>query len=241
MASLVQVDGQREREGLTEVMAHLRALPARSPLEDYLQPFLDRNEMFLCFHDFLPNKEEVRTCYTRGEFWLLVRRCVAALLHSGLMKGDSHVHYFSGNSVVDLAMRTASVVLGTTPVTVNWQADTAELVAYKIAVSRAKLVVTDERTPLGVLSSLRDQFPACVFVSAAEILITAPHSDICSLVRAGQPISPEDTRCVIFTSGTTGKPKGRLPCSITLIYAELTVLFVYFRCGVVVCQLQHQP
>lgn len=231
MASLVSVvppDEQREGEDLAAVLAHLRALPAPTPLEDYLGPFTSGDEPFLCFHDFLSSKEEVRTCYSRGEFWRLVRRCVATLLHSGLMKGDSHVHYFSGNSVVDLAMRTGSVVLGTVPVTVNWQADTAELVAYKIAISRAKLVVTDERTPPGVLSSLREQFPACLFVSATEILITTPHADICSLVRAGRPVAPEDTRCVIFTSGTTGKPKGTPPPSASHISSLEHVNYVLF-------------
>lgn len=197
-------------EELAAAMSLLKNLPERSPVEDYLWPFVQNPlEQFICFYDILPNKVVVKTSYSRAEFWQLVLQCVTVLTDRGMTKGDCHVHYFSGNSVIDLALRTASVLLGTIPVTVNWQADTLDLVTYKVEITKAKLVVIDARTPLDNVSSLKTQFPSCAFVSASDVASTPAYSDgITSLLQTRPLVSAEDTRCIIFTSGTTGKPKG---------------------------------
>ena len=87
------------------------------------------------------------TTYTRGEFFALAFKACHVLRTSGVKPGDSHTHFFSCNTLGDLAFRLASVLCGTVPVTINWQADTPERVLYKVQATRSKLVLFDDGTP----------------------------------------------------------------------------------------------
>lgn len=193
-------------EDIRELLGYLRSLARPSPLERYVAPFLAGDEPFVCYYDFLPNKEEVRYTYSRSEFWTLAMRFASALVDAGLRKGDHHVHYFSGNTLADLALRLASVRLGTVPVTVNWQADTQELISYKIEITNAKAIFVDSGTP--DVEQLRSIHPHIPVIAAADIEAKPPVHDLMSFLRSSSPITDDDVRCVIFTSGTTGKPKG---------------------------------
>lgn len=82
---------------------------------------------------------EVKTL-SRGQFWQLASRAAYVLrCRLGLQFGDAHVHFFTGNCVEDLAFRLAAVMVGTVPVTVNWDSDTIERILYKVQSSKAKV------------------------------------------------------------------------------------------------------
>ena len=50
----------------------------------------------------------------------------------------------SGNSAEDLIVRTASIILGCIPVTINWQADTFQQKCFKISKTECSIVIVDE-------------------------------------------------------------------------------------------------
>ena len=43
------------------------------------------------------------------------------------------MHLFAANSVEDVALRLASVMVGTVPVTVNWDSDPIDRVVFKVS------------------------------------------------------------------------------------------------------------
>ena len=146
--------------------------------------------------------------FTRGEFWALGCRAAALLQEHGLTKGDCATHYFTDNRVEDLAFRLGSVLLGTVPVTINWQADTPDRIVYKVTVTNSKAMVVDPDVPAEQIQMCKDAVGAGAplgIIVAADQLAAAwplPASGFCS------GLAPSDPRIIIFTSGTTGKPKG---------------------------------
>ena len=63
---------------------------------------------------------------TRHEFLVQVQLAAYMLESLGIGTGDCHIHYFSGNNKYDLILRMAAVLIGSVPVTINWDADTPE-------------------------------------------------------------------------------------------------------------------
>ena len=98
-------------------------------------------------------------------------------------------------------------MLGTVPVTINWQADTPERVVYKVSVTGSRLVLVDSATPKQMIARLATDVPSArVYdVGSVESAPPLPPSDFCG---APSLRGDEATRIVIFTSGTTGQPKG---------------------------------
>lgn len=151
------------------------------------------------------------TALTRTELWTLSKQAAGVLQAHGLGKGDCVTHYFNANSYFDFAFRLGATMIGAIPVTVNWQADTPERVIYKITSTSSKLVLTDVGVPAEVLALIASELPA-VTVGLAEALLEGVepimNKDMCA------DLGPADTRIIIFTSGTTGMPKGvKLPYS----------------------------
>ncbi len=139
---------------------------------------------------------------TRGEFWYLACSAAAHLKNLGISKGDRIVHCFSSNSLYDLIFRLASVLVGYAPVTVNWQADDSGRIVYKTTITKAKICIYD-RGFAPRIEELKPNLPKIVFFEAKEIEEHLLPLDIL-------PISLDynDERIVVFTSGTTGNPKG---------------------------------
>ena len=85
------------------------------------------------------------------------------------------------------------------------QADTEHIVHFKIEVTQAKLLLVDERTP-GVYT-IKKKFPYLKVVYTNELYHWPPLSKDILVSKFDFPV-PDDTKCIIFTSGTTGNPKG---------------------------------
>ena len=198
----------------------LSFLPQDAALWDYiaaLQPSQPQ-QPFLTYFDFLPNKSVTVSTHTRGQFWDLAMRAVALIRQVAASNGNSSikglrmVHYLSGNIVEDLAIRCASVFLGTIPVTINWQADVEAQIHYKITATDSAIIFVDQRTP--DVHKLREMYPTKAVINVDNIHTTEPitAADLEAYLRNAAttkaiPLA-DDVRCVIFTSGTTGHPKG---------------------------------
>ncbi len=172
-----------------------------SPLEEYEAAFAVRELPFLTHYGFENGSIHKRTL-TRGEFWDLACSAAAHLHDRRLLKGDRIVHAFSSNSPYDLLFRLAAVIMGCVSVTINWQADDNERIIYKTKLTNAKLVIFDNGFT-NRLGAIKSSLPGVRFLEARR-METHKITDHFTY----PPLSYEDERMVIFTSGTTGKPKG---------------------------------
>ena len=172
-----------------------------SPLEEYQAAFEEPGLPFLNYYTFRQGRVEQRSL-TRGEFWDLATSAAAYLSQTGLPPGSRVVHFFSANSLYDLAFRLAAVMVGCVPLTINWQADDDELIGYKVKVTDARLLIYDRSLTTRV-EALKPSLAEVAFLNAQEI-------EGAKQVGERAPAAPdwEDERIVIFTSGTTAKPKG---------------------------------
>jgi len=114
-------------------------MPVSEALQGYLPAFQGHeDEPFLTFYP-VPSPSSsstTKTTWTRGELWALAQRFAYVLKQEAkLQKGDCQVHLFAANSVEDVALRLASVMVGTVPVTVNWDSDPLDRVVFKVSLS----------------------------------------------------------------------------------------------------------
>ena len=174
----------------------------------YLEPFSAESAdvPFLTYYGIDSAKAIVVQRFTRGEFHLLGRKAANLLRANGLARGDTHTHYFTDNRVEDLAFRLASVLLGTVPVTVNWQADTPERVVYKVSSTGSRCMVVDAGVPPEQVQMVRDAMGGSFSVLDAAALL--PSAEPLPSEVSLPAVDSAGTRIVIFTSGTTGNPKG---------------------------------
>lgn len=171
------------------------------PLNEYEAAFAGRESPFLFYYS---SGKESRHAYTlsRGEFWDLACSAAKHLRDRGLSKGDRIIHGFSSNSPYDLVFRLAAVMTGCVPVTINWQVDDNERIIYKTKLTKAKLIIFDNGFA-DKLEAARCSLPDIKFLEARGIECRTTTD-----LPASSLPSYEDEKMVIFTSGTTGKPKG---------------------------------
>ncbi len=186
-----------------------------SPTEEYCAAFAHRDFPFLHYYTFKQGTIQKRTL-TRGEFWEMAGSAAAYLRKLGISKGDRIVHCFSANSPYDLIFRLASVLVGAVPVTINWQADDNERIAYKATLTEARICIYD-RGFTSRIEELRASLPGVVFFEADELdkhplPFDEPYASL----------DYSDERIVVFTSGTTDRPKGASLCHRSYLTNRLT-------------------
>ena len=162
---------------------------------------------FLSYYAVAKDKSLICTSYTRGEFWSLSKRAATVLTEAGIGLGDHVTHLFSENSQYDLAFRLAAVMVGSIPVTVNWSADTLERIQYKIGMTASKLVLTDTGTKPGWIEAIQKD-SACQTFHASDLVDCQFRGRLIDEADFATALADDSTRIVIFTSGTTGQPKG---------------------------------
>ncbi len=172
-----------------------------SPTDEYIAAFEEQNSTFLNYYTFQEGNIQKRV-FTRGEFWNMANAAAGLLTNLGLKKGDRIVHAFSANSPFDLAFRLAAVLTGCVPVTINWQSDDNELIIYKAKITHAKLIIYD----VEFTSRVEQVKQKTDSISILEAERVGESHDSSQLTYA--PLSYDDERMIVFTSGTTGKPKG---------------------------------
>ncbi len=176
----------------------------RTNLDDYLEAFSAPAEPFLTWYCFSEGGAVSTSTWSRGEFLDLARRAAGMLADSGCLPGRRFLLCCGRNHPADLACRLAATLTGAVPVTVNWQADTPEQALYKFISTEPAMVLADETTPAPILDALRRHAPAVPVRTPQDLFAWQPrdpHLD-------ARETDAEHTRIIIFTSGTTGRPKG---------------------------------
>lgn len=158
---------------------------------------------FLTFWGVNEDKSMFTKDYTRGQFLLMARQAAGALVVNGQGKGSMVCHYFSGNTVEDLAFRLAAAMVGTIPVTINWQADPVDRILYKIWLTESKMILVDSGVNKEHIQIIKSKFPSIVLYNISELEAEDPMD----LTSSCSSIGPTHPHMVIFTSGTTGNPK----------------------------------
>lgn len=154
----------------------------------------------MCLCISLQDKGLIETQISRVQFWRLASRAARLLKHElGLSLGDSHVHFFSGNTVEDLILRMAAVLVGTVPVTVNWDGDTLDRIIYKVKASSARVVFIHGKTPTEQVEGVKAAAPDVKVVDVERLWRETEMLPI-SEIEAG--VAEESTRIIIYTSGT---------------------------------------
>jgi len=186
-----------------------------SPTEEYCAAFANRRFPFLHYYTFKQGAIQKRTL-TRGEFWELAGSAAAHLSALGIAKGDRSVHCFSANSPYDLIFRLASVLVGAVPVTINWQVDDNERIAYKATLTEARICIYDRGFAPRV-EELKASLLGVVFFDADEL-----DKHLLPFDEPYAPLDYGDERIVVFTSGTTARPKGVSLCHRSYLTNRLT-------------------
>jgi acyl-CoA synthetase (AMP-forming)/AMP-acid ligase II len=158
------------------------------------------------------NREAV-ACATRSWTWAQwadrIRRNAAGQLAAGLTPGD-RVAYLDKNDPGCLETTLAAALIGTANAVPNFRLAPAEI-AYVINDAEAKLLfVGHEFVP--VLDRIRDQIPTVSRI----IVVGGEHDEYEGWLAAQPPITaprpadPGDAFLQLYTSGTTGFPKGAM-------------------------------
>ena len=173
-------------------------------LKDYLPAFENSQEPFLFYYSLGEGKQSLCTAFTREALWVQARKAATVIRKVGCKAGDCFALCYGANHYSDLAFRMASTMTGTTPVTINWQADTIARISYKIELTECKLAVADSHFNPEYLNSIRNQFPdiGVFHVDSLDSQTELPDHEFSG------GLDLESTRIIVFTSGTTGQPKG---------------------------------
>ncbi len=167
--------------------------------------------------DFLAAQAEARpdaTCWIYGDrtwtwdqAWQETRRIAGALRAAGIGHGD-RVAFVDKNNPAILEVLLGGALIGSAVAIVNWRLAPDEI-DYTVNDSGARLLFVGHELADQVLA-LRDQLTTVEHI----IVVGGEQDEFETWVAAGEPVdlqpdvSPDDTAVVMYSSGTTGRPKG---------------------------------
>lgn len=148
---------------------------------------------------------------TYAEFGKRIRQLAGALRKAGVNRGD-RVAYLGFNHPLFLEALYAAAATGAVFVPLNFRLTGAELEFIINDAGVHTLIVDDEHQ--AVIDSVRERLYCRNFVAAesaaagwrglAELLVAAP------ALESAQRVEPDDVALIMYTSGTTGHPKGAM-------------------------------
>ena len=177
----------------------LRFLPV-----PYREAFSEPGAPFLFFHENPAQPGARPVVYTRGDFLILALKAADVLKRLGIERGVRFLNAFGANSPMDLAFRLGAALAGATPVTLNWQADTAKRAGFKASLSMASLILTDGLLDPAVIEAVKAARPGIKIYEAERL----SREQIPRGLPEIEVPTGEAEKIIIFTSGTTGDPKG---------------------------------
>ena len=170
-------------------------------------------------------------------FDAIVKRWVAALAELGVKRGE-RVALLLGNNIAFPAVLFAVLRLGAIAVPMSIREQAAPL-AYMLSHCRAMVLVHDgdlsERLPApSATPQLRHRIAL-----AADMIAGLPPGGLGATVPAPAEVDAEDTAIILYTSGTTGRPKGAMLthlgiCHSAMHYQCCMGLTAHDRCVVAV-------
>eukprot|EP01038_Epipyxis_sp_PR26KG_P010712 gene10712-14384_t len=197
--------------------------------------YIDNNDRkYFYYHKINPDKSIQTISYTKSDFINIIVLYLSTLtVQYNIKKGDKLLLYFTNNRSEDLFIRYCCALIGSIFVTVNWQADTISIIKYKLSASNAKVVFIDNDTPIEHINEIQNEFPYITIINPErdigsknekcndEQLIKRQKQEGVDNIESSLAVitdyilknknslpTNDDIRCIIFTSGTTGNPKG---------------------------------
>lgn len=148
--------------------------------------------------------------WTFGQWHERVRRCAGALRQAGVARGDV-IAFLDKNHPACVEMTIAAAMLGAANAVINFRLAGAEI-DYAINDSGAKLLVVGSEL-LPTIDQIKDQLPGVQTIW--EVTPDGAEGDEYeqALGQAEQidrdpAVTPDDVVLVMYSSGTTGRPKG---------------------------------
>ena len=163
------------------------------------------------FHPWSPGVEDARRTVTYGELAAEVHRLTTGLGTLGVRRGD-RIAVMAKNRIEYVALLFAVADLGAVTVPVNWRLGAGEVEyilrdsgatvvvaepAFAVIIESASALLPDLRHKIGLDEGLPGWTPF------AQMAMATP-------ARHRSSVTPDDVAIQMYTSGTTGKPKGAL-------------------------------
>jgi long-chain acyl-CoA synthetase len=162
--------------------------------------------------------QEERLSYR--SFDAIVNRWAAALAELGVKRGD-RVALLLGNGIAFPAVLFAVLRLGAIAVPISIREQAAPL-AYMLSNCRAMLLVHDvelsERLPV---PSATPQLQHRIALTAEVICDGQPPGGLGATAPTPAEVDEEDTAIILYTSGTTGRPKGAMLTHLGICHSAM--------------------
>jgi fatty-acyl-CoA synthase len=168
------------------------------------------------------------TTWTYADLLDRVDRLATVLHHGGVAAGD-RVGYLGFNDPAFLVTMFASARLGATFVPLNFRLTGAEL-SFIVNDAGVHTLVADA-THRPVIDGVRDQLPVKRYLASGDA--DSEWDDLSPLMTAATPldapatVADDDVAVIMYTSGTTGRPKGAMLTHANLWWNNTNVLLMF--------------